>query len=127
MFDVKWWRFLRSLGLEFWLPLPLLGLAFWFVSGLLTEHSLRQSDRPVESFIITLDKTEPISNILFIKVTVDRDRDISLVKVKTATQVYEKQEFAIATTELERVETEIAQKLGLPPEKVRELLRYKIE
>ena len=115
------------LRLEFWLPLPLLGLAFWFVSGKITERSLNQSDRPVESFNITPDKAEPTSTILFIKVRVDRGRNISRVKVKRATQVYEKQEFELGTTELERVETTVSQKLGLPPEKVRQLLRYQIE
>ena len=85
MGQIKWWQFLRSLGFEFWLPLPLLGLAFWVASGLLTEHSLNQSVRPVESFKITPDKAEPASKILFIKVTVDRERNISSVKVKQAT------------------------------------------
>lgn len=124
---IKWWQFLYSLGLEFWLPLPLLGLAFWIVSGLVTEHSLKLGDRSVESFTITPDKAEPATTILFIKVIVDRDRNISQVKVKQATQVYQKQEFELATAELEQVETEIAQKLGLSPKQVRQLLRYQIK
>ena len=115
------------LRLEFWLPLPLLGLAFWFVSGLVTEHNLNQSNRTVESFNITPDKVEPASKILFIKVSVDRDRNISRVKVKQATQIYQKQEFELATTELEQVETAVSQKLGLSLEKVRQLLRYQIK
>ena len=129
---IKWWQFLRSLGLEFWLPLPLLGLAFWIVSGLVTDHSLKISHQSVESFQITPDqinpdRSQPSNKILFIKVTVDRDRNISQVIVKQATQVYQKQEFELATTELEQVETAISQKLGLPPEKVRQLLRYQIK
>ena len=124
---IKWWQFLRFLGFEFWLPLPLLGLAFWVVSGLVTEHSLKFSNQSVESFKITPDKAQPSNKILFIKVTVDRSRDISQVKVKQATQVYQKQEFELATTKLEQVETAISQKLGLPPEQVRPLLRYQIK
>ena len=127
MGQIKWWQFLRSLGLEFWLPLPLLGFAFWVASGLLTEHNLNQSDRSVESFKITPDQAEPASNILFIKVKVDRDRNISQVKVKQATQVYEKQEFELAVTESEQLETALSQKLGISPEKVRQLLRYQIK
>ena len=115
------------LRLEFWLPLPLLGLAFWVASGLLTEHSLSKSDRPIEPFKITLNQTEPVNRILFIKVTVNRDRNISTVRVKQATQVYQKQEFELATTELPQVETAISQKLDLPPEKVRQLLRYQVK
>lgn len=123
----KWWRFLHSLGLEFWLPLPLLGLAFWFVSGLVTEHRLNQSNPSAESFKITADKVQPASKIVSIKVTVDRDRNLSTVKIKQTTQVLQQEEFEIPTTELVQIETAIAQKLNLSSEKVRQLLRYQIE
>ena len=127
MTNNKWWQFLRFLGLEFWLPLPLLGLAFWIASGLLTERTLNQSDRPVESFEIAPNRAEPASTILSIKVTVDRQQNLSRVKLKQATQVYQQQEFELATTELKQIETAISQKLGLSPEKVRPLLRYQVK
>ncbi len=127
MSQTKWWQFLSSLGLEFWLPLPFLGLAFWVVSGLVTQHSLQLANQSVESFQISPDKAQPSSKILFIKVTVDRDRNFSEVTVKQATQVYQKQEFKLTTTELAQIETAISQKLDLPPEKVRQLLRYQIK
>lgn len=124
---IKWWQFLRSLGLEFWLPLPLLGLAFWVISGLVTEHSLKLSNQSIEFFKITPDKAQPFTKILFIKVTIDHGRNISQVRVKQATQVYQKQEFELATTELEQVEIAISKKLSLPREKVRQLLRYQVQ
>jgi hypothetical protein len=120
----KWWQFLRFLGLEFWLPLPLLGLAFWLVSGLITEHSLQFAPQFTESFKISPDKAQTNNKILYIKVTIDRDRNISQIQVKQATQVYQTQEFQLATTELEQVETAISQKFALSLEKVRQLLRY---
>ena len=123
----KWWQLLRSLGLEFWLPLPLLGFAFWVVSGLVTDHSLKLANDSVESVKITPDKAQLSTKILFIKVTVDRDRHISQVKVKKATRVYQQQEFELATTELEQIETAVSQKLGLPLPQVRQLLRYQIQ
>jgi hypothetical protein len=107
MTNNKWWQFLRSLGLEFWLPLPLLGLAFWVISGLVTEPSLKLSNQSVESFKITPDKAQPSTQIIFIKVTVDRERNISQVTVKQATQVYQKQEFELAATELESLDCHI--------------------
>ena len=115
------------LRIEFWLSLPLLGLAFWLVSGLVTEHSLNYSDRSVESFKITPDQAEPANKILSITVMVDRDRNFSSVKVKQATQVYQRQEFELATTELEQIETAISQKLSLSPEKIKQLLRYQVK
>lgn len=127
MVRTKWWQLLRSLGLEFWLPLPLLGFAFWVVSGLVTDHSLKLANDSVESVKITPEKAQLSTKILFIKVTVDRDRHISQVKVKKATRVYQKQEFELATTELEQIETAVSQKLGLPLPQVRQLLRYQIK
>ena len=127
MGQIKWWQFLRSLGLEFWLPLPLLGFAFWVASGLLTEYSLNQSDLSIESFKITPDRANPDFTVLFIKVKVDRERNTSQIKVKSSTQVYQQQEFELATTELAQIETAISQKLDLPPERVRQLLRYQIK
>lgn len=115
------------LRLEFWLPLPLLGLAFWLVSGLVTEHNLKLSNQSIDAFNITPDRTQPVDQILFIKVTVDRDRNISQVKVQRATQVYQTQQFELATTQLAQLETIISQKLELPPEEVRQLLRYQIK
>ena len=115
------------LRLEFWLPLPLLGLAFWLVSGLITDHSLRHSHQSVESYEITANEAQSGNKILYIKVIVNRDLNTSRVKVKQATQVYQKQEFKLATADLSLIETEIAQKLGLPTKQISQLLRYQIE
>ena len=120
-------QFLRSLGLEFWLPLPLLGLDFWGVTGLVTEQSLEYSNQFTESFQITAKQAQPSSKILLIKVIVDRDRNVSLVKVTRATPAYQMQEYELATTESEQVETAISQKLGLSPEEVRQRLRYQLK
>ncbi|MGF1480157.1 MAG: hypothetical protein ACFB4I_11800 [Cyanophyceae cyanobacterium] len=124
---IKRWQFLRTLGLEFWLPLPLLGFAFWGSSGLLTNRSLIFSKRSVEPFEIVPVTAQSSPRTLYIKVIVDRNRNLSQVRVKQATQIYQRQEFELATTELEQIETVISQRLGLSPEKVRRLSRYQIE
>lgn len=115
------------LRLEFWLPLPLLGLAFWVVSELMTERSLNLPHQSIESFQITPAQGQPTTQILFIKVTVDRDRQISQVMVKKATPVYQKEEFELPTTRMAQVEMAISQKLGIPLSQVRQLLRYQIK
>ena len=112
------------LRLEFWLPLPLLGLAFWLVSGLMTDRSLQHSQLPVESYQITTNTEQPEDRVLWIKVIRDSDRNMSQIKVKRATQVYEQQDWAIATTDLVEIETTISQKLDLPLDRVNQLLRY---
>lgn len=127
MGQTKRWVFLRSLGLEFWLPLPLIGLTFWAASGVITEYSLKFTDPSVEPFTVTLDQNQPTEKILFIKVRIDRDRGISQVKIKRAAQIYQQQEFELNTTNSEQIETAIGQKIGLSPEKARQLLRYQIK
>lgn len=123
---IKGWPLLRSLGLEFWLPLPLIGLAFWIASAVITDYSLKSSGPSVEPFTIALDKNQSSKKILSIKVSINRNLGTSQVKVKQAAQVYQKQEFELKTTNLEQIEAEISQKLGLSSRKVQQLLRYQI-
>ncbi|MGK7951568.1 MAG: hypothetical protein AB4368_22975 [Xenococcaceae cyanobacterium] len=113
--------------LGFWLPLPLLGLAFWVVTEFVTERSLQLSHQSIDSFQINPAREQASTQILFIKVTVDRDRHISQVTVKKATPVYQKEEFELSTTEMARVETAISRKLGLSLSQVRQLLRYQLK
>lgn len=115
------------LRLEFWLPLPLIGLAFWFISGLITDHGLKHSQQSLEPYEIMADTAQPKNQILYIKVMVDRQDNTSEVKVKQATQVYQKQEFNLATAEFEQIEAQISQKLDLSTEQVTQLLRYQIK
>ncbi|MBE9044279.1 hypothetical protein IQ255_07670 [Pleurocapsales cyanobacterium LEGE 10410] len=114
------------LRLEFWLPLPLVGLAFWSISGLITEHNLTQGDRNIESLIIAPNQAQPASNILSIKVIVDRDRQLSQVRVKQTTQVNRYQQFELDTTEIKDLEQAIASRLNLSSKQVKQLLRYQM-
>lgn len=115
------------LRLEFWLSLPLLGIAFWLVSGLTTDRSLEYYYQSVEPYEINTDAAESGNEILYIKVIVNRERNTSLVEIKQATQVYQKQEFELDSADLSQIETAIGQKLGLSPNKIGQLLRYQIK
>ena len=55
---------------------------------------------------------------------VDRQSNSSQVKVKQATNIIQKQEFTIPTTELEFLEKAISKKLNLSVEQVQELIYY---
>ena len=122
----KWWQFLRFLGLEFWLPLPLLGVAFWLAGGLWTEGVLQNSDRSVTAIEIMPDRAEPSSNILSINVRINRQSNTSQIRVKKATQVYQKQEFDLNTANLQQIEAQIAQRFDLSNEEITQLVRYQL-
>jgi hypothetical protein len=122
----QWFQFLGSLGLEFWLPLPLLGLGFWAMSGWVADRDLSRPSQNVRELEISQPARSSSDRILTIKVTIDRDRKASLVEVKQATKIFQKQKFELSTTDLSQIEAEISQKLDLSAEQVRHLVRYQM-
>jgi hypothetical protein len=119
-------RFFSSLGLEFWLLLPIVGLFFLLTIRFVSDRNLRlasYSDRQLE---IRQDRQPSSERILSIKVTVDRNSNSAQVRIKQTTNVFQKQEFQLKTTQFDRLETAIAQKLNLSVEQVRQLIRYQI-
>ena len=124
---IRWLQFLGSLGLEFWLPLPLLGLGFWLVSGWMVEQNLSHPAQTTREIQIVQNDRPSSEQVLSIQVTIDRNKGISVVKVKQATRVFEKQEFQLSTTELEQVEVLIGKQLSLSVEQVRQLVRYQMQ
>jgi hypothetical protein len=123
----QWLQFLASLGLEFWLPLPLLGLILWGTSGWIAERNLSRSSPTIRELQIPQNDRSPAEQVLSIKVTIDRNKGISQVRVKQATSVYQTQKFVVSTTQLDRVEAVIGEKLGLSADRVRQIVRYQIE
>ncbi|MGB6299659.1 MAG: hypothetical protein WBF90_26265 [Rivularia sp. (in: cyanobacteria)] len=124
----QWLKFLKSLGIEFWLPLPLLGLSFWFVGGWLTENTL---NRMRNDDAVNLQATQPDSDygIVSIKVEIYPAKGFSLVTVKKAiskrTITDTKSEIYLDKTDILSVEAEISNQLGMSREKVRKIMRYR--
>ncbi|MEO0685541.1 MAG: hypothetical protein AAFY76_10995 [Cyanobacteria bacterium J06649_11] len=97
----QWLKFIKSLGIEFWLPLPILGLSFWFVGGWLTEHALYRTSNNAA----LLKTTQPnyAKSIALIQVQINHQQGISLVTVKKRinrlTTTYTKSEIVLETTD----------------------------
>jgi hypothetical protein len=123
----QWLEFLGSLGLEFWLPLPLLGLGFWVVTGSVSDRDLSRPQQTMNELRMAQSDRPSSDSVLLIHVQIKQNSGVSLVRVKQATMVFQKQEFELSTTELGRVEAAIAKKLDLPVEQIRQLARYQIE
>jgi hypothetical protein len=119
-------RFFSSLGLEFWLLLPLVGLGFWLTIRCISDRNLHLSSYSDRQLEIAQNRQPSSERILSIKVTVDRTSNSSRVRIKQTTSVFQKQEFQLATTQFDRLETAIAQKLNLSVEQVRQLIRYQL-
>ncbi|MFH7025026.1 MAG: hypothetical protein ACHBN1_06415 [Heteroscytonema crispum UTEX LB 1556] len=128
MIRPRWLQVLHSLGLEFWLPLPLLGLIFWTGGRLVTNQMLNRSSETAQQIQANIQReAEPAQRVLLIKVEINKNQGFSRVTVKTTTTGIKESEFTFPFTEYSQIETAIAQELGLSPEQVRKLLRYRIE
>lgn len=123
-----WLNVLNSLGLELWLSLPLLGLTFWLGTSLVTNQVL--------SFPYTttaqLQTKEPLPvqidfNVLAIEAEIKPEEGFTKVEVETTNSAIKELKFEFPVTELSQAEAAIAQELKLSPEKVRGLIRYRIE
>lgn len=123
-----WLNVLNSLGLELWLPLPLLGLTFWLGSGLVTDRVL---SRPYSTAAQLQTKEQlPVQirfNVLAIEAEIKPEEGFTKVEVETTNSAIKELKFEFPVTELSQAEAAIAQELKLSPEKVRGLIRYRIE
>lgn len=124
------WRSLWQalpLGLEFWLPLPLVGLTFWLGGGLMIDRIL---SRPY----LTTNKlpantglaVQLAANDAVIQAQINRERQVTRVEVRSLNPDLQDIVFELDTTELDQVETQIAQKLGLTPTVVKKQIRYQL-
>ncbi len=124
-----WLNVLNSLGLEFWLPLPLLGLTFWVGSNLVTNQVL---SRPYSTAAQLQAKEQllPVQisfNVLAIEAEIKPEEGFTKVEVETTNSAIKELKFEFPVTELSQAEAVIAQELKLSPEKVRGLIRYRLE
>lgn len=122
---IKGW--LQASGAEFWLPLPLVAMVFWLGSSVLMAQELQQS-QPIETKLQADTQLKAVVsvNILLINAVINRNQNITQVKVETAESILKRMELELATTEPSRIEAAIAAELQLSQQEVRQLVRYEI-
>lgn len=114
-------KFIRSLGLRFWLLLPVLGGFAWTLSGWATDWMLTRSSLSDKAFILE-SSDSPTVVVQSIAVLI-QDR-ASIVTVFTLNQPLRKLEFRFPYTERDQIERSIAQVLGLTRSQVNRVTRY---
>lgn len=120
-------RWLKASGVEFWLPLPFVAIAFWFACSLLAARELSQPHSTKDKLQSDTQVEAKVSvNVLLINATINRTENVTQVEVKTAEPILKRLELELPTIEVERVETAIAQELGLSRQDIRQLVRYEI-
>jgi hypothetical protein len=114
---------LRSLGFVFWFSLPLIGLVFWLGSGFVGDRILSRSYNTKKYLLADTQSTRQImKRIVAIKVQVLPQQGISRVNVKTDNSVLKTIVFEFPVTDIKQVEAALSQELGLPRDRVNELI-----
>jgi hypothetical protein len=123
MQQLPMFQVLRSLGLVFWLSLPLIGLVFWLGSGFVGERILSRSYSTKKYLLADTQSTRRImKRIVAIKVEVIPQQGISRVNVKTDNSVLKTIVFEFPFTDIKQLEATLSQQLGLPRDRVKELI-----
>ncbi|MBW4556263.1 MAG: hypothetical protein KME59_10040 [Trichormus sp. ATA11-4-KO1] len=116
---------LRSLGLVFWLSLPFIGLVFWLGSSFVEEQILSRAYSTKKSLQAdTQSARQMMRKVVAIKVEILPSQGVSLVYVKTNHSVLKTIAFEFPITETSQLEVALSRELGLPRERVQELIRY---
>jgi len=114
----RWLLKLQSFKLEFLLPVPLLLIAFGLGGEPLTNLLLSR-------YYGTVDKLQAdthtltmqlAANVRVIKAEIEKERNFTIVELKTANSVLKKLEFKFPATELSSVKAMIAEELGVSAE-----------
>ncbi|MBD2561162.1 MULTISPECIES: hypothetical protein [Nostoc] len=123
MQQLQLFQALRSLGFVFWLSLPLIGLVFWLGSGFVGDRILSHSNLTKKYLIADTQSARQImKRIVAIKVEILPEEGISRVNVKTNNSVLTRIVFEFPITDISQLETALSQELGLPRDRVKELI-----
>ncbi|MFB2881813.1 hypothetical protein [Floridanema aerugineum] len=130
MKSLRWLTRLAKLWLEFWLPLLLITLGVWYGTQWLNGTVLSQTytikseldSKQLQQAEVTLEFT-----VLAIDAEIDRRNKNTEVTVKTAGSSLKELEFEYPVIEFVEVEKAIAKELNLPLDKIRKLIRYRLD
>lgn len=115
-------KFIRSLGLRFWLLLPVLGGFAWLVSGWATDWMLSRSSLSDKTFVLESSSDSAVVVVRSIDVVIQNQG--AIVTVLTRNQPLSKLEFRFPYTQPDQIERSIAQVLGLSRSQVSQVTRY---
>jgi hypothetical protein len=125
MRQLQLFQVLRSIGFVFWLSLPLVGLVFWLGSGFVGDRILsRTYDNKKYLQADKQSARQMMKRIVAIEVEIRQQDGVSLVNVKTDNSVLKTIAFEFPVTEPSQLENSLSQELGLPRDRIKELIHY---
>jgi hypothetical protein len=130
MAPFRWRSIFSKIGLEFWLALPLVGGLFWFMPQWLNQQILSQAYPAATQLDIKNQQQVEVSftlTVLSVDAEIDRRAGDTEVTVRAAGSSLKELEFEYPVTEYEEIVQAIAEELGLPPDAIRPLIRYRVD
>jgi len=123
----RWPSRALPLGLEFWLPLPLVGLTVWLGTGLMSNRILSRPYLTTNRLPANTELAVKVAaNDAVIQARINRQQQVTRVEVRSLNPELQDVVFELNATELDQIETQIAQKLGLTPAIVKKQIRYQL-
>jgi hypothetical protein len=117
-------RLLTYSGFEFWLPLGLLGGGLWLAGLAWSQHYLGVAGRTIEPLVLAPSAAVENTGILSINATINRDRPFTRVEVVVIQPVPRTLDFYLTLQSPPAIEAEMARRLRVPEDKIRQLIRY---
>ena len=116
--------------LRIWLILPLVGAVVWLSAGLLSQQVLSYSyetSAQLQSEQPQVELSWQEVTVIAIEAAIDRREGVTEVKVRTAHPVLKELELDLPVIEFAEIETALATELRLPPNAVKQLVRYRLD
>lgn len=118
-----------KLGWRIGLLLPFVGTAFWVMTGWIDQRVLSQTYSTTAQLQAQGQYQVQLSfnlTIVSIDAEINRQTQLTEVSIRTVGSSLEEMEFKFPVTEFVAVERAIAQELGLLPNDITKLIRYRI-
>lgn len=126
----RWSVYLSRFGFKLGLLLVVVGVLFGLATRWVSDRVLSQPSTTLDKLVAQGQYQVELSlqlTVLSIDAAIDRTHNIAEVNVRTMGSALEEMEFKFPTTEFAGVEKAIAQELGLSPNDIRKLIRYRLD
>ncbi|MEQ8754453.1 MAG: hypothetical protein RID09_13185 [Coleofasciculus sp. G1-WW12-02] len=126
----RWTADWLKLGWKIGLLLPFVGTAFWVMTGWIDQRVLSQTHSTTAQLQAQGQYQVQLSfnlTIVSIDAEINRQTQLTEVSIRTVGSSLEEMEFKFPVTEFVAVERAIAQELGLLPNDITKLIRYRID
>lgn len=117
-------RLLIRSGIGFWLPLGLVGVGFWLAGQAWTTYYLKAANRGIDPLTVASPTTAQDHGLLSIRASLNGQLPFTRIEVIVVQPVPRTLKFLLPLNSPADIEAELGNRLKVPPEVIRRLIRY---